>query len=340
MKPDRLPALAEAYGLDGPIEGIRAVSQRYDQILVFRIGGLHLLAKPGHAGWDDGNRRFYFGVQEHLHSVGYPIPKIYKTLNREAVWDPDGDGIVLSDFVGQDYDPSRQATQRTAAARALGWFHAVGPSAPDIGIHYWHDDDAGFEYAQSLVHMSRDWLLDKNLSASSQKRAVEILEDLTATFEGVRANPILKGYWDLPHIPIHGEFSHYHCRYEGDAVSAVIDWVTVRLAPRLHDLSRAIDIGIGWDPSLEDSSTFGWHLTQVPSVEDVVEWMDSYLELGPPLSRKEVEMFPYVCAAMWGIAGCPAVPRTDAEIENAERAADFMRFWLTEASAIQDALST
>lgn len=245
MKPERLPALAEAYGLEGQIEDIGPVSPRYKHVHVLRVGGLHLVAKSGHGEYDDGLRRFYLGIQEHLHSVGYPIPRIYKTLTGEAVWDSNGDGILLTDFVGQHYDPSRQATQRTAAARALGWFHAVGPAAPDIGTHYWEDDDAGFEYAHALVRMSRGWLLDKNLSASSQKRAVEVLDDLTATFEEVKASPLLEGYWDLPHVPIHGEFSHHHCRYMGDEVAAVIDWGTVRLAPRLHDLSRTIDIGIG-----------------------------------------------------------------------------------------------
>lgn len=338
MKPERLPELAEAYGLDGPITDVGPVSSRFDHILVFRIADRHLIAKPGNREWDEGHR-FRSGIQQHLYDVGYPVPRVYRTLEGEYIWEPEGAGIVLTDFVGEAYDPSRKKLQCGASARALGWFHRVGPSASGIGTHYWNGD-AGFEYVHELVQMSRDWLLDKDLTAGSQKRAMEVLDDLTATFEGIRANLDQEPYWELPHIPIHGEFSQYHCRYEGDEVAAVIDWDTVRLAPRLHDLSRAIDIGIGWGSSVEDPYTFSWHQTDVPSVDDIAEWMESYLELGPPLSQKEVKLLPYVCAAMWGVAGCPAVPRSDAEVENCERAADFMRLWLTEASAIQDALST
>ena len=119
----------------------------------------------------------------------------------------------------------------------------------------------------------------------------------------------------------------------------MIDWDTLRLAPRLHDLSRAIDIGIGWSSRVVDPYAFTWNQVDVPTVEDVVEWMTSYLELAPPLSRREIELFPYICAAMWGTAGCPGVPRKDQDLEGCDRVVDFMRFWLDEAPTIQDALS-
>lgn len=339
MKPDRLPELAKAYGLDGPIVDVRPVSQRFNHVLVFRIADHRFIAKPGYQGWDKDLRRFKFGIQDHLHDVGYPVPRVYKTLAGDPIWDTEEDSIVLTDFIGKAYNPSRKKIQCASSARALGWFHRVSPSAPDIGTHYW-DEDAEFEYTQSHVHMSREWLMAKNLTALSQKRALEVLDDLTALFEGVRSSLIQKRYWELPHIPIHGEYHQYHCRYEGDEVAAVIDWDTARLAPRLHDLSRAIDIGIGWSSSLDDPYNFSWHYTDVPTVEDIVEWMRSYLELGPPLSRREIDLFPSVCAAMWGTAGCPGVPRSDAEIESCEKVTDFMRLWLTEASAIQDALGS
>lgn len=339
MEPERLPELAEAYGLGGPIEDVRSVSPRFAHVLVFRMAGHRLLAKPGYQGWDEEHRRLKFGIQDYLHDVGYPIPKVHKTLSGEPIWDPEGDGVVLTDYVGHEHDPSRKRVQCAAMARVLGWFHRVGPGAPDLGTHYW-DEDAGFEYSQSHVRMSRDWLRAKGLGAESHRRATEVLEELTATFEGVRSRLVAQAYWELPHIPIHGEFHQYHCRYEGDQVAAVVDWDTVRLAPRLHDVSRAIDIGVGWSASVEDPYAFRWHLTEVPTVGDIVEWMEAYLEFGPPLSRREIELFPYVCAAMWGTAGCPGVPRSDADMEHCGRVVDFMRFWVREASAIQDALAS
>ena len=155
MKPERLPELAEAYGLRGPIEDIRSVSPRFERVLIFRIADLHLIAKPGYGGWDDEHVRFKFGVQQYLHDIRYPIPKQYRTLSGDPIWDPEGEGVVLWDFVGEDHNPARKKAQCAAAARALGWFHQVGSQALDVGTHYW-DEDSEFEYSRSLVHNSRE----------------------------------------------------------------------------------------------------------------------------------------------------------------------------------------
>lgn len=339
MRHERLPALAAAYGFTDPIGDVSPLSQRFKHVLTFRIGDQCLLAKPGYEGWDAEHVRFKFGVQQYLYDTGYPIPKLYKTKSGKFIWEVDNEGIVLWDFVGKDHDPSRKKAQCSEAARALGRFHQVGSNAPGIGTHYW-DEDREFEYSKSLVDNSRDWLKDKGLSPDAERRALGILEEFTEIFENVRADLVAAKYWDLPHVPIHGEFSQFHCRYEDDKVIGVIDWDTLRLAPRLHDLSRAIDIGIGWSSQVVDPYAFAWHLVDIPRMDDIIDWMKAYLELAPPLSAKEIELFPYVCAAMWGTAGCPGVPRRDSEVEGGRKLLDFMRLWLREASAIQDALGS
>ena len=58
------------------------------------------------------------------------------------------------------------------------------------------------------------------------------------------------------------------------------------------------------------------------------------------LSARESELFPYVCAAMWGTAGTACVPSDDTQVEGCERVVDFMRFWLVEAAAIRRALTS
>jgi Ser/Thr protein kinase RdoA (MazF antagonist) len=155
-----------------------------------------------------------------------------------------------------------------------------------------------------------------------------------------QAREVLLGrdWWSLPHIPVHGEFCQYHCRYEGEEVIAVIDWDTTRLAPRIQDLARAIDVGMGWSSAVSTYDSFQWRLTDTATIEDVAKWLSCYLELAPPLSRTEAELLPYACAAMWPTAGGSQVPGTDEQVQDCERVVQFMRFWVDEAQAISDVL--
>ncbi len=155
----------------------------------------------------------------------------------------------------------------------------------------------------------------------------------------IRSFLILEDWFTLPHVPVHGEFCQYHCRYDGDAVVGVIDWDTARLAPRIQDVARAIDIGLGWGPLVEDYDGFTWQRTEIPVVSDVAHWVNCYLQEGPPLSQREIELFPYICAAMWPTAGGAQVPASEEEMAECDRVVRFMRFWLNEATVIQDALS-
>ena len=189
MQPDRLSELVTAYGLEGPITDTHPVSERFSGVLVFRVGDRHLIAKPGYQGWDAEHVRFKWGVQQYLHDIGYPIPKVYRTLAGDPIWEPCGEGIVVYDYVGDPYDGERRWAQCAASARALGWFHRVGPEAPDIGTHYW-EEDAEFDYSRSQVHKTRDWLRDKGLGAEAEARALEVLAELTALFEEVRTRLI------------------------------------------------------------------------------------------------------------------------------------------------------
>ena len=66
--------------------------------------------------------------------------------------------------------------------------------------------------------------------------------------------------------------------------------------------------------------------------------MDCYRQTAPPFSRKELELLPYAGAAMWPTAGGSQVPNRDEEVEDCDGVVRFMRFWIDEAKAIQEAL--
>lgn len=329
-----LDALITAYQLSGEPHDIEVFPDR-DHVLGFTVGSQRYIAQTGY-NWSDEDVQFKIGLQQYLHGIGYPIPAIYLTRDGEVVWDIDGIGAVLTEYVGLPYDPSRKREQCDAAATAQGWFHREASKAPGLGTCYW-DEDAGFEYSLAFNENARGFLAKKSLSMSSRQQVTDCIDEMEEILHTARSILVSEDWFELPHVPVHGEYCQYHCRYAGDKVVGVIDWDTARLAPRIQDVARALDIGLGWG-AVEDYDSFQWQRTEIPEVADVVHWVDCYRETAPPFSRKELELFPYACAAMWPTAGGSQVPGTEARVADCDRVVQFMRFWLDEAAVIQEAL--
>ncbi len=328
--------MAVAYELPGEPSEIQAY-RRHGHVYLLTVGDRQYVAKMG-IDWSDQDIRFKLGVQTYLHDIGYPISKLHSTCKGELLWDPSGVGSILMDHVGQPLDPSRRRQQSGAAATTLGRFHREGPKAKGLGTCYWNDWDPEFQYSKAFNQNAYDFLRGKALSESKRRFVTECIDEMAELLNRASSLLIAKNWFDLPHIPIHGEYHQYHCRYDGDQVAAVIDWDTARLAPRLQELCRALNVGIGWGAPILDNDNYRWQWMGVPSVGDVADWMNHYRESAPPLSLDETELLPYVCVGMWPQSGGSQVPSCDEEVEGCDRVVQFMRFWFDEAEAVRDAL--
>lgn len=245
----------------------------------------------------------------------------------------------MTEFVGAPFDPGRRWEQCDTSATVLGSFHRISPEAPSLGTYHW-GVDSGFEYSGAFIQNAHDYLARKPLSRSSRQRVTEYIEEIHGLWHAASTFLVAQDWYGLPHVPVHGEFCQYHCRYEGDnVVGAAIDWDTARLAPRIQDVARAVNIAVGWGPTVVDYYSYKWHRTEVPEVADVARWARHYLQTAPAFSRKELALFPHVCAAMMPTAGASQVPEVEAEMAGCERVVELMRFWLDEAEAIRDALA-
>lgn len=331
-----LHSLADAYRLPGKPREIQ-VYKHHDYVYCLTVGNRRYVAQIGN-DWSPQDIQFKIGLQQYLHDISYPIPAIHTIPEGEALWDVGGVGSILMDYVGLPFDPSRRRQQCDAAAVTLGWFHREGPKAQGLGTCYWEEWDPEFQYSRAFNQNAHDFLAHKPLSDSNRRHVTELINDMAELLRQASSFLISRNWFELPHIPVHGEYTQYHCRYEGDDVAAVIDWDTARLAPRIQDFARAMNVGLGWGVSVPDDDSFKWRATDIPTVADVIHWVECYRGRAPPLTRTELELLPFVCVAMWPQSGGSQVPNTDAEVEDCDRVVKFMRFWIDEARAIQDTL--
>ncbi len=333
-----LHSLATAYQLPGEPREIQ-VYEHHEYVYCLTVGDRRYVAQIEN-DWSDEDIQFKIGLQQYLHDIGYPIPRIHITREGEAIWDRGGVGCILVDHVGLPFDPSRRRQQCDAATVTLGWFHREGPNAQGLGTCYWEDWDPEFQYSRAFNQNAHEYLAHKPLSDSNRRHVTELINEMAELLQQASSFLISRNWFELPHIPVHGEFTQYHCRYhrDGDEVAAVIDWDTARLAPRIQDFARAMNVGLGWGASVPDDDSFKWRWTDIPSVADVVHWVDCYRETGPPLTQTELKFLPFVCVAMWPQSGGSQVPNTDADVDDCNRVLHFMQFWIDEATTIQNAL--
>lgn len=294
-KRDLLDALVEAYDLPGDPEDIMTFPH-YDYVFCLTVGGRRYIAKVGN-DWSEADIQFKIGLQDYLHEVGYPIAPVLRTKTDDGLWNSGGIGSILMPYIGAPYDPKNRREQCDATATALGWFHRDGQKAQGLGSCYW-DDDAKFDYSQAFNQNAYEFLAGKSLSPSNREFVTACIDEMGSMLKTAKGLLLQRDWWQLPHVPVHGEFCQYHCRFEDGRLVAVIDWDTTRLAPRIQDLARAVDVGLGWGESVETYDSYQWRWTDTPTVEAVAQWMNGYLAMAPPLTTKEVELFPYVCAAI------------------------------------------
>lgn len=336
--PELLAVLATAYGLPGELEDLEVITPRGYPIYCFSVAGNRYVVKPGYDNWPDSDVRFKFGLQSYLHKVGYPIPAVYRTKGGQVIWQHVGTGYVLFDYVGAHYEPCLHQAQCGATAVALGQFHRLAPMVPDLGTCYWEDADPTFGYSQAFLDNARGYAESRRFPLAKHQQVMACIDHMNETLRRARDYLLARDWFSLPHVPIHGEFNQYHCRFEGERVLGVIDWDTTRLAPRIQDVARAMNVGIGWGP-VDTHYSFAWQLTATPDIGAIIRWVDHYLQNAPPFTREELELFPYLCAAIWPTSGGAQVPRNEDEVHNCERVAEYMRFFVDEADAIRRAIA-
>jgi len=143
------------------------------------------------------------------------------------------------------YEPARGQQLRgadlsAAQARAAGEFlaqlhHALLP-LPDVGYLRWTLRWDGLEWRQRLDHVERS-LLQRGLRDETDRYA---LQRLRAQRDWLAQPNCVHTY--QPHSAaqvVHGDYQDANLFFEGDHVSALIDWEQAAFMPRAYELVRA-----------------------------------------------------------------------------------------------------
>ncbi len=244
----------------GVIEAVREYrrgSSRAPKVALKTSGGMYLLKRrAAGSGKDSANRvALSHAVQAHLAQRRFPLPRLVRTReNASTSLELNGRVYELFEFVpGNGYDGSLDATGD--AGRLLAFFHKLLGSfetrsyTPPVNT---------FHRARGVEeHLTR---VGENLlqRAGSTAPAADRLR-ITYTDAARRVDRIGIGAWPL--TVLHGDWHPGNMVFRGSRVVAVIDYDSVRVAPRIIDIAngvmqfsivRAGDDPERWPPHLDE----------------------------------------------------------------------------------------
>lgn len=163
-------------------------------------------------------------------SVGYAIPKIIKTLGEQNYTYLDESPVLLMTFApGASIDArAANAAQITSLAHAIASLHNLDWRSAVKSRTLWPGD-----YAESIYN---EFVLQLPSNAAT--------EDYLSLMRSAKADILpqaIKLARELPHGPVHNDLTPDNVLYEGEVVSAIVDWEEVGTGVPLFDLGRALD---------------------------------------------------------------------------------------------------
>lgn len=185
-----------------------------------------------------------YHVLSALADRGYPVPRPFRLETDVSLL---GSAFMIMEkvhgaVVGDVFDPPVDTTAVLNSARVLGHLHQIDVTqvAPSIRENLRIAPNSQ-QLRELVVDLQRAWL--KNSRAHSVT--------MDAVFNWLLANVELVS----PLISIvHGDYSYHNLMFEGDVLSAVMDWELVRVGHPAEDLGyiRAAAIQrVGWEKFME-----------------------------------------------------------------------------------------
>lgn len=327
-----LSDLPGVYGLKGePSECERMFVIHKDRVcLGFYADGRRYVLKEWNSDHSAEENRFRFGLLEYLLKRGFPLPDLHPAVGGAKLFEWKGRSFFLSDFVGEPYNPHHGREQLDACAVALGMLHGLTVNSTLAGWRW--DWDPALRFPYELLEYWRSRLAESLLSATSRKRVGRCMDDMESMLRDVTESLTTADWYSLPHIPIHGEYNQFNCRFSGNQLAAVIDWEALRHAPRVLDVAYAMNFAVGWPVSREQQNAGRWPVPIIPEPGEIVSWLNQYRRFAPPIGEKEIALLPLLCAAIW--PACCSLPLKEEEVEDCEMSAEYMRHLVDNAEAL------
>ncbi|TVQ33574.1 MAG: hypothetical protein EA376_02065 [Phycisphaeraceae bacterium] len=235
FEPFELAAVLSHYDT-GVIEQIREFPRGSSKSpkVVIRCERGEFLLKRRAPGRDDLRKvNFSHAVQLHLGARGFPLARLVRERRRHnTLLSLNGRVYELFEFVnGSAYDHSRELAE--AAGRELAGFHRnLADLHPD-----WSPPAGSYHNSSRIqAHME---VIPQRVGASGAEGAAlpDVIAGLQRRYTEAARRAELAGVADWPQQVIHGDWHPGNMLFRGPQVIAVLDFDSVRMAPRALDIA-------------------------------------------------------------------------------------------------------
>jgi homoserine kinase type II len=234
---EEVEAVVSRYGV-GTIRQTRALSggsREVPKMLVVTEGGKFLLKRRPKGKSNLVHVDFAHAVQTHLAADGFPVTTLMATReDKTTVFERDNHIYELFKFVrGARYDGSGEATLE--AGRQLGRLHLdltdFSPGREEILRGSFHDSATVRRHLR-VAGGKKGGRPDRRL-----QQVAEVLMELYNE-SSVRINQL--GFDSWPEQVVHGDWHPGNMLFRGRKLVAVLDFDSVRVAPRVTDLANGM----------------------------------------------------------------------------------------------------
>ena len=236
VQPDEsMSAVLRAFGIAGSrlIETFEASTQN-DNLLVRAPSGAQYALRRCRRNESAARLRWQARFEDYLASEGFPVATVQTTSTGDPVVELDDERWTLRSFAaGAHYDFAR-IPQAENAARLLARFHLGTRDFAAIGS----DHALELRHRRFFSAPAAEFRALRARFRDAELRAT--LDEAESWLAGVRRTWPLARFDALPSGWTHSDYHGRNLLFEGNDVSALIDFDTVEEAPFVLDLIRAI----------------------------------------------------------------------------------------------------
>ncbi len=212
-------------------------SRKAPKLVLKAEGGTYLLKRRARGKDDPYRVAFCHGIQLHLASRGFPLPRLIGTRDsNNSILNLESGTYELFEFInGEAYDGSLDAT--TEAGHTLGQFHKIL-----LDYHPEYQPAKGSYHRSKSVMKSLDVVvrrLEKTDAELDLKAAEALVAELREQYRKAANACEEEGLSEWPEQVVHSDWHPGNLLFKGSRVVAVIDYDAARYQQRAIDAANA-----------------------------------------------------------------------------------------------------
>lgn len=244
---------------------------------------------------------------QHLRSVHFPVPTIVRTRHGETFLKLQEEIFEIQHHIPGDMCDLGRPEHFTAAARTLGWYHAVVEGFDHPAFHRPRERYGPTILAQIIDRLMEDW------HGRTPPELACLLGELQAHARDLET--CFDEFGQLPELVIHGDYYAANLIFQGNEVAGVVDYDLAQWCWRAMELAEALIYFTAERPGYLKRIVY-------PGVLDlgaVQRFLEAYTEMSS-LSAAEIRALPHLIRTIWMCASLNPPLKTRLSLEAAPQA--------------------